>query len=76
MATVASLKDMNDVLRSTRRDTEDRTGIVIRAAALGGSGGGAGRGSSFVEPSALGSRMYRGSKNNTGNGYITIQWDQ
>jgi hypothetical protein len=42
----------------------------------GGSGGGAGGGSSFVEPSALGSRMSRGSKNNTGNGYITIQWDQ
>jgi Glycine rich protein len=42
----------------------------------GGSGGGAGGGSSFVEPSAKGFRMYRGSKNNTGNGYLTIEWVQ
>lgn len=42
----------------------------------GGSGGGGGGGSSFVEPSAKGVRMYRGSKDNTGNGYVTIEWYQ
>lgn len=41
-----------------------------------GSGGGGGGGSSYVEPSAIGSRMYRGSKDNSGNGYVTIQWAQ
>jgi hypothetical protein len=40
----------------------------------GGSGGGGGGGSSFVESSAKDFRWYRGWKDNTGNGYVTIEW--
>ena len=37
-------------------------------------GGGGGGGSSYVEPSAKGYRWYRGWKDDTGNGYVTIEW--
>ena len=40
----------------------------------GSGGGGGGGGSSYVEPSAKGYRWYRGWKDDTGNGYVTIEW--
>jgi hypothetical protein len=39
-----------------------------------GAGAGGGGGSSYVEPSAIGFKMYRGWKDDTNNGYLTIQW--
>jgi len=40
----------------------------------GSGGGGGGGGSSYVEPSALRSKMWRGWKNATGNGLIVLSW--
>jgi hypothetical protein len=39
-----------------------------------GAGGGGGGGSSYAEPSAIGVRMYRGWKDASGNGVVTIRW--
>jgi Glycine rich protein len=41
-----------------------------------GAGGGGGGGSSYVESKAIGVRMYRGWKDDIGNGTVTLRWRQ
>jgi hypothetical protein len=41
---------------------------------VNGNGGGGGGGSSYIEPAASKSHEWRGWKNATGNGVITIRW--